>query len=316
MKEKFLTKTWVVFLGALICSALWGSAFSCVKIGYRLFGIEADAASTQILFAGIRFMFAGILVWLFGSISKRRPLVPKKGSMKYILILCLLQTVVQYIFFYIGLANTTGVKASIIVSMNTFFAILLSCLVFHQEKLSPAKVVGCLFGFAGVVLINVAGGGMDMKLQFLGDGFILLSSVSAAASAVCIKKYSKFEDPVVLSGLQFFFGGWIMILAGFFMGGRITTVSAGGIAMLAYLVFISAVAYTLWGILLKYNPVSKVTVFGFMNPVFGVIIAAVVLDEKEQASGLVSILSLVLVCIGIWMVNYFQEEEKNKEEEV
>jgi drug/metabolite transporter (DMT)-like permease len=42
--------------------------------------------------------------------------------------------------------------------------------------------------------------------------------------------------------------------------------------MLLYLALVSAVAYSLWGILLKYNPISRVAVFGFMTPVFGVIL--------------------------------------------
>lgn len=309
MKEKFLTKTWVVFLGAFVCCSLWGSAFSCVKIGYRLFAISSDAANAQILFAGIRFMFAGIMVIVFGSIQNKKLLLPHKESIKNIMILAMLQTTIQYLFFYIGLANTTGVKASIIVSVNTFIAILLSSLVFHQEKLNITKMIGCLFGFAGVVLINVTGNGISGSFNFLGDGFILLSAISAAASSVCIKKYSQRENPVILSGYQFFIGGIIMIIIGILMGGKISQISAKGVCMLTYLVFISAVAYTLWGTLLKYNPVSRVTVFGFMNPTIGVIISAIVLNEKEQAFGVTNITSLLLVCIGIWIVNYLQVEK-------
>ena len=72
--------------------------------------------------------------------------------------------------------------------------------------------------------------------------------------------------------------------AGGFMGGHITKVTPAGIGLLVYLALVSAVAYSLWGILLKYNPVSRVTVFGFMNPVFGVLLSALLLGEKDQAS--------------------------------
>ena len=65
---------------------------------------------------------------------------------------------------------------------------------------------------------------------------------------------------------------------------------------------ISAVAYSLWGILLKYNPISRVAVFGFMNPVIGVILSAIVLDEKDTL-GVTSVIALILVCIGIYIVN-------------
>ena len=94
-----------------------------------------------------------------------------------------------------------------------------------------------------------------------------------------------------------------MILCGIGMGGHLQKVSGAGLLMLGYLALVSAVAYSLWGILLKYNPVSKVAVFGFMNPVFGVLLSALLLGETGQAAGLQSLLALLLVCLGIYLVN-------------
>ena len=91
--------------------------------------------------------------------------------------------------------------------------------------------------------------------------------------------------------------------AGGVMGGHITKVTLSGIGLLGYLALVSAVAYSLWGILLKYNPVSRVTVFGFMNPVFGVLLSALLLGETDQASGILGLLSLLLVSVGIYVVN-------------
>ena len=93
-----------------------------------------------------------------------------------------------------------------------------------------------------------------------------------------------------------------MVLWGLIGGGRIHTITASGMMMLLYLALLSAVAYSLWGILLKYNPVSKVAVFGFMNPVFGVLLSAMLLKEYETLNYM-SIVSLILVCIGIYIVN-------------
>ena len=73
--------------------------------------------------------------------------------------------------------------------------------------------------------------------------------------------------------------------------------------LLIYMALISAVAYTLWGILLKYNPVSKVSIFGFTNPVFGVILSAIILREGN-VFGMKDLIALVLVSIGILIVNW------------
>lgn len=309
-RERMMQKNLVVWLGALVCCALWGSAFPCIKIGYQMFAIDAVDTASQILFAGYRFTLAGILTILIGSALNRKLLIPKRGSGGKILKLSMLQTVLQYFFFYVGLANTTGVKASIIEGVNVFVAVLVASLLFRQEKLTAKKLAGIVIGFIGVIIVNVSGG-MDMSFAMTGEGFIFLSTVAYAFSSVFLKRYSQEENPVVLSGYQFTVGGVIMVLIGVLMGGHVRGFNISSTAMLIYLALVSAVAYSLWGILLKYNPVSKVAVFGFMNPVFGVILSAVLLGEGAQAAGGKSILALVFVCVGIYIVNGPEKEKEN-----
>lgn len=301
LKEEWMQKTVVVWLGALLCCLLWGSAFSGIKIGYRLFEINAADTATQLLFAGLRFTLAGILAVGFGSIMEGRVLKPQKNAVKEILWLGFLQTIIQYFFFYMGLAHTSGVKASIIEAVNVFIAILIAGLLFHQEKITSRKIAGCILGFAGVVLINL--NGMNFQFSLAGEGAILCSTIAYSYSSVYIKKFSQKFNPVMLSAYQFIFGGIVLAAAGIVMGGSINTVNPAGIGLLIYLALVSAVAYSVWGILLKYNPVSRVTVFGFMNPVFGVLLSALLLGETDQASGIFSLISLVLVCTGIYIVN-------------
>ena len=311
IKEQMMTKMTVVWLGAMLCCALWGSAFPCIKLGYRMFEIPADAVAAQIFFAGCRFTLAGILTILIGSIPGRKLLLPQKSSIGKIVKLSMLQTVAQYLFFYIGLANTTGVKASIIEGVNVFIAILVASLIFHQEPLTAGKMIGSIIGFAGVVLVNLTGSGVDAGFHFFGEGFIFLSTVAYAFSSVFLKRYSKTDNPVMLSGYQFLTGGLVMIFCGFLAGGRFEAVTGEGMAMLFYLALVSAVAYSLWGILLKYNPVSRVAVFGFMNPVFGVMLSAFLLEEADSL-GVMCIVALVLVCVGIYIVNRQPEKNENK----
>lgn len=305
-KQDILTKTPVVWLGALICCALWGCAFPCIKLGYAWMQIESSDTGSQILYAGCRFFLAGILAILIGSVLEKKFLIPQKQTLPKIVWLSLLQTVLQYYFFYVGLAHTTGVKASIIEGMNVFVAILVAGFLFHQETVTNRKWLGCLIGFIGVILINWKGGGVDLSFQWNGEGFIFLSTVSYAFSSVFLKKYSKTEHPVLLSGYQFLVGGLVMIGIGLLMGGHLSYPSMKNMVMLLWLAVISSVAYSLWGILLKHNPVSKVAVFGFMNPVFGVILSALLLREGESL-GVTAVVSLALVCAGIYIVNKEQE---------
>lgn len=317
--EKILQNPWVVAALAVFCCALWGSAFPFVKIGYRLFAIPQDAPGSQILFAGIRFTLAGMLVIAFGSLLKRKWIAPQKRAWGKIFKLSLLQTALQYFFFYIGLAHTSGVKGAIIVGTNSLISILVASLLFHQEKLTAKKLTGCLVGLAGVTLANLDGSGIGLEMSFLGEGFVLLSVVAYSFSSVLMKIYSRDNDPVMLSGYQFIAGGILLIALGLVLGGRIgieggvgnilsvaggdwhTVLPAAGV--LLYLAFLSAAAYTIWGILLKYNPVSRVAIYGFSNPVIGVFLSAMLLGEAGQAFTLKNVGSLALVCVGILVVN-------------
>lgn len=312
MKRTWLTKTPIVCLLAIFCCFLWGSAIPSIKIGYGFFNIPSNDTASQLLFAGVRFTLAGVIVICLGSLIGKKVLKPSKKSAKPIFTLAMVQTVMQYVFFYIGLAYTSGVKSSIIGSMNVFLSILAACLLFRYEKMTLKKALGCIIGFAGVVLINLSGGTSGLATtsitQFAGEISLLISSCGNALSAVLIKKFSKDHNPVLLSGYQFFTGGLILTLFGLLFGGHFPTVTASGILLLLYLALVSSVAYTIWGILLKYNPVSMVAIFGFTNPLFGVILSSFLLKEKNQAFTLLGILSLALVSFGIILVNLQKKE--------
>lgn len=308
-KEKLLTNGWVVAIGAIISCALWGSAFPCIKIGYKLLNIAADDVSTQILFAGVRFTLAGVLSIVFESIIERRVLLPKKSSIGNILKLCMMQTVIQYLFFYVGLAHSSGVTGSIITGTNSLLTILIACFIFRREKMTLPTMIGCVIGLAGVVVANLGGGSIGTQMHLNGEGFVFIAALFYALSSIYLKKYSQQDDPVMLSGYQFLVGGLILSVLGFATGGRLSGFTLQSSLLLLYLGFLSAMAYALWGILLKYNPVSRVAIYGFTNPVIGVLLSALLLGEGGQAFSAKNLLALLLVCTGIIVVNLWKKKE-------
>lgn len=96
MQKSFLQKTWVVAGVAFLCSALWGSAFAGVKIGYELFQIASADWAAQMVFAGIRFAIAGVMALVGGSIVAKQALIPQKQTIPKIGIISLFQTILQY----------------------------------------------------------------------------------------------------------------------------------------------------------------------------------------------------------------------------
>ena len=301
----------VTFITALFCCVLWGSASPAIKTAYEIFGISQDDTASRIMLAGARFFLAGVMTILFGSIVSRRFLRPKRGSLKYVCVLSLLQTVGQYFFFFMSLAYISGVRGSIINASGNFLAIVVAACIFRMEKLTIRKILGCVVGFTGIILIlggfqGIVEGG---AITFQGEGAMLMAALFYAFSSCCIKKFSKHENPVTLSGYQFLLGGLVLFVAGWIMGGELVFRSASCIYNLLYMGFISAGAYTLWGVLLKYNPVSRVAIFGFMNPVMGVLLSAWILGENNEAFSVIGVVSLVLVAVGIMIVNLGKGKE-------
>lgn len=299
----FFSRTIVIFVTAVFCCMLWGSAFPCIKTGYKLFDIASDEPASQILFAGVRFTLAGILVAAAGSVMAKKPLLPKKTSWGKLVVLSLLQTSVHYTFFYIGLAHTSGVNSSIITGSTAFLSILVSVFIFKKEKLTASKIAGCVLGFSAVIAVTLADGSLSLDVSLLGEGFVLIAALMHAFSSNAMKIYSRDDNPVMLSGWQFVIGGLTMIACGLALGGSLDPCGPSAFALLLYMAFISACAYTLWSVLLKFNPVSKVAIFEFSNPVFGVILSALILGETSEASGLNTIIALALLSAGIIIVN-------------
>ena len=308
-KPDFLSTVPGILTAAIAANLLWGSAAPCIKLGYQFFSIAESDTMSQILFAGVRFTLAGILTILIGSLLRGRLLLPKRGSGGMILTLAMMQTVIQYTFFYIGLSHAPGFKGSIISPTSTFFALLIAALVFRQEKLTARKLLGCLIGFAGVVVVSMngrLGGGVRLD----GEGFLVLAAASYGCSSVLIKRFSAREDPVVLSGWQFLVGGLLMTLVAYACGGRLHAASPRAWPLMLYLGFLSAVAYTLCSLLLQRHPVSRIMVFSFLNPVFGVVLSALLLGEGKLLDIPRCVLAMVLVCLGVWIVNSPEKHRK------
>ena len=302
--KNFFQRPVSLLICAVIATALWGSAIPAIKIGYDLFEITESGAPVKFVFAGVRFVLAGIIVIIFDCISRKRIVLPKKNEIKGIFILGMVQTTVEYIFFYLSLIYLSGVKGSILNSIGNFFAVILAHFIFINDKVNLRKFLGCILGFGGVVLCCFEEG-LDLSFTFKGDGFILIAAFCFALGSVITKIVTKKSNSVTVTGWQLTIGGIVLTVIGLIFGGRISFPNIQAIAMLIYLAVISSCAFTIWAQLLKYNPVGKISVYCFLNPCFGVILSGLMLGENIM--DVRTMASLVLVCIGIYIVNAKKE---------
>ncbi len=297
--KQHLQNIWVVALLANVCCALWGSAFPCVKTGYEW--LDIHSVCDQILFAGIRFTLAGIQLFVLYGLINHKICRIEKAIFPKVLRLGIVQTFVQYLFFYIGVSHVTGVKGSIINSANSFFMIILAHFLVKGERLNLKKIIGCLLGVAGVIAVNV-GGDFSGGMTLTGEGFILCASLAYAMASILAKGLSQGQDPMVITCYNFLLGGSLLLLAGILMGGRIPSFTGKSLLLLFYMGMISAGAFSIWTLLLKYNQVGKVAIFGFMIPVYGCLFSGLFLQETLLKAG--NLAALLLVCSGIIIVNY------------
>lgn len=286
-----------LYIPAVLCTALWGSAAPCIKKGYLLFGIGAGQAFPQLLFAGWRFALAGLLVLLVARCKGRR-IVPRRTEWRPILWLSLFQSMIQYVCYYIGLSATTGTKGAVLSGTQSFFALILAHLCLKNDKLDRNKALGCALGFAGVLVLGM--GGLN-SFSLVGDGLVLLSAASAGAGALVSRIFTPGRDPMLLTGWQLLIGGLFLLAVGTAGGGRLTAVTLPGVLLLGYMIVLSAAAFTIWTALLGKFPVGKVSLFGFLIPVFGTVFSALVLRENVFTPR--NMAALALVSGGIALSN-------------
>ena len=271
--EKKLQNPIVICVLALLCCALWGSAFPCIKIGYEW--MEIEGIGSQILFAGYRFFLSGVLTFALGCLLERRILRMKRENFGVIFRQGVLQTTIQYVCFYIGLAHTTGAKGSIINASNAFVSIVAAHYMIRSERMTWKKGLGCILGLAGVVLVNLEPGGFGGGFRFLGEGMVLLCTIAYGVSTVLLKMISDRESPMTITAYQTLIGSALLIVIGWLLHGDVGVFTWKSAALLFYMALLSTVAFSLWTLLLKYNPVGKVAVYGFTIPIFGVLLAQI-----------------------------------------
>ncbi|KAA8745848.1 DMT family transporter [Paenibacillus sp. UASWS1643] len=290
-----------VMLIASLCCLLWGSAYPSIKLGYIAFNILPEDIASKYVFAGYRFTLAGLLLLLLSRIVRKEKLQLSRPQWTSLIMLGILQTGLQYMFFYVGVANTTGVKGSIMNATTTFFSVVLAHFIYKNDKLSRNKIVGCLLGFVGVIIVNFHTDLLAFSFSFTGEGFVIIAALIFSVTALYAKRLTATIDVLIITGVSLFVGGLVLTMLGLSLGGRVTHFTLESTSNLIYLALLSSVAFCLWNMLLKYNKVGRVSVYNFLIPVFGALLSALFLGETILE--LKNLAALLFVSVGIYLVN-------------
>lgn len=300
-KANIFRKPLVIALLATFSCFLWGSAFPSLKVSYGLLNIADSPWSVKMQFAGYRFFLASLLIFAFMMIT-RMDWKLKRSEFLPLLTLGIFQTTIQYIFFYVGIGNTTGVIGSILTATGTFFSLILPHFYYKDDKLTLNKMLGLVIGFSGVIFMNFGKDGLQSQFTFLGEGILIISSFVGASANIYAKETSADINPVKCNAYQMFFGSLIMIFASLpLAGGNQIHFSLSSFPIFLWLAFISGAAYTLWYVLLKHNKVSKVSIFKFETPLWGSLLSALFIVGESITP--MTLVALIMTILGIILVN-------------
>ncbi|MDY5643027.1 MAG: DMT family transporter [Candidatus Faecousia sp.] len=286
---------------AILCALGWSLAYPFIKLGYGELQIDSADLGSKILFAGIRFFAAGLLVLAFSAVQKRKLAVTRK-EVPWLTLFALVNTALHYLFSYIGLSYIPSARSTILDSMGSFFLIILSGLFLEDDTFSVKKIAGCLLGFCGILTISITpGGGLFSGISFLGDGMILLNACCAAGGGILTRFISKKMDMMTATGYGMSAGGLMLLLVGLMVGVRQPwNLSLWGVTILFVLVLISAVCFGIYNMLLANHPISKVAIYNSLIPVFGVMFSSLLLKEPFSWQ---YILAAGLTAAGVYVVN-------------
>lgn len=300
----FQRPVWVALL-AFTAAFSWGWAFPLVKLGFAEYGITQDMTASKMLFAGLRFGLAGIIILLIAATTGRsfsyKNTAPK-GSFSnalFLLLFALMNTTLHYACFYIGLSYSQGARAAILNSMSVFTLVILACIFFKSDKMTYRKMLGCVVGFAGILTLNM-GNQESGAFTLLGDGLIILNALCGAFAGLLTRGVNKRIDVFVGTGYSLAVGGFLLIIPSLLMGATLPHITLWGVCILALLVGISTIGFALYNKLLTCNPIGKVAIWNSLIPVVGALTSCICLHETFYAK---YIWAAGLATMGIYIIN-------------
>jgi len=297
--KDFFTHPLGIAVSAAGATLLWGSAFPFIKLSYASLDIRPEEIGEQMLFAGYRFLLAGLLILTLFMFMKR-DMKFKPATALPLLKIGLFQTFLQYVLFYIGLSYSTGIQGSIIAGTTSFFQILLAHFLYPDDRMNRLKIAGLMVGFTGVIFANWPSGKYEIDFG-IGEIMLMLAMLAGAYGNILAREGSAKMEVIYLTAYQMILGSLGLVAIGAFTVGVVPfSFDIKSILMLVYLAFLSAAGFILWNNVMKYNQVGKVSLYLFLVPVFGVILSSLMLDEPLHYF---VIGGLILVVAGIVLVN-------------
>ncbi len=295
---------------AIITCLMWSTAYPFIKVGLQY--------ATPIHFAGTRFLLSGLMILPF-TVRPREYIRMIIENRSLALWVTLLQTLINYILFYIGMDRVPGALGAVIVGAQPFVTAIVSRIMIKEERFTRAKVITIFLGLAGIVLVSLGRQGFHFGLpgEVAGIIMIFLANISTATSNVLVSKNGKKMNPLVLSSFSLLIGGLIMFLISFVFEDVPSKPNfpLNYWLVLLWLAFMSAFTFSKWYVLLKRPEVkvSELNLWKFIIPVFGAILSWLIVPGEHP--DWVTIAGMIIISLSlIWFFGVTGRRERRIEE--
>lgn len=266
----FISSKNAPYISLIIATFLWASSFVALKIAF------VEFHPVHVLF--FRMAIATVCFLLvFKKIGK---INYQSGDWKYLTGMCLFEPCLYFIFESIALKNTSASQAGVITSLLPLM-VALGAYLFLQEYLSKKSFMGFFIAVCGAIALSLLSIETELAPNpVLGNFFEFLAMVCACGYTLLLKHLSSRYSALSLTALQSISGSLFFLPPAIILP-LPDVFSMTSILAIIYLgLFISIGAYGLFNFAVSKIPASEATAYINFIPVFTIIIAFFVLDER------------------------------------
>lgn len=284
-----MVKTYLLLLFVMM---LWGVNLSALKV--LVTNID------PILLTAVRIAVAGISVLIisfFMGIFR----IPTKDEYKTIAYITIFNVILHHLFLAMGLANTSGVNAGLILGAAPLITMMMS-IILLKDQVTRLRIFGFILGFTGIIITTLAGVGGIFAIS-IGDGMMTIAVLSQAFSFILISKLNPNFDPRLLTGYVLVIGSVVIFIYGMLTGSNIGEITNLFDWKLGPVFMFSAVLATAFGHMVYNLSVKQIgpaesAIFINLNTFFGILGVAFFLGEPIFLN---HIIGLILILIGVFV---------------
>ncbi|MDN5303919.1 MAG: hypothetical protein PWP46_798 [Fusobacteriaceae bacterium] len=264
--------------------------FSTIEVVIKLL-----AGSIDVIFLSfLRFFISGILFLIIDF--KKFKLLEKKDFFN-LLIISIIGITIGFSCFNISLKSTNASNAAVIFSINPIFSAIFA-IYFYKEKFTLNKIIGLIFGFIGVWILNF-GFGIITFNKLIGPILTLISAITFAFYITSCKKYNLKYGAIFTTGLTFTLGS--IFYLPFINNFEIINFSKNIFYILYLSIFTTGIAYLCYFQGLKYLSIIVGTSLFYLKPIIATFLAIIFLNENIDINfviGIIIILFSLLITLN------------------